>query len=76
MERKRVPDEWVGRAVKVGVRTRKGGLYWAVGWLHGVTDDEICISPTHPLDEPTPRSYSWSSVEGVRPLRDDAGGHR
>jgi hypothetical protein len=70
------PEEWVGRKVKVGIRTPKGGLYWTLGWLQNVTDDEIGISTTHPLDKPTPRSYPRASVESIRPLHDDVTGHR
>lgn len=67
-----MPEEWVGRRVKVGIRTPKGGLYWTLGWLQEVTDDGVTLSTTDPLDKVTPRSYPWPSVEDVRLLRDDA----
>lgn len=55
----------------------EGGLYWAVGWLHDMTDDEICISATHPLDKPTPRSSTRGHLwRASAPLHHDARGHR
>jgi hypothetical protein len=66
VERKRIPEEWIGRTVKVGIRTSRGRVYWTFGWLQDVTEDGITLSTTDPLDRSTPKSYPWSSIEDVR----------
>ena len=68
VERKRIPEEWIGRSVKVEIRTTRGRGYWTLGWLLEVTEDGITLSTTHPLDKVTPKAYPWSSIEDVRSL--------
>jgi len=68
VEGKRIPKEWIGRPVKVGVRTPRGKGYWTLGWLLEVTEDGITLSTTDPLDKVTLKAYPWSSIEDVRSL--------
>ncbi len=72
MERERIPEEWIGRMVKVGIRTSKGRVYWTLGWLQEVTEDGITLSTTNLLDESTPKSYTWSSIADVQSPSSDA----
>jgi hypothetical protein len=68
VERKRIPEEWIGRSVKVGIRTPRGRGYWTLGWLLDVTEDGITLSTTDPLDKVKPKAYPWSSIGDVRSL--------
>ncbi len=66
MERKRIPEEWIGRRVMIEIRTSRGRVYWTLGWLQDVAEDGITLSTTDPLDKSTPKSYPWSSIADVR----------
>jgi hypothetical protein len=68
IERKQIPEEWIGRMVKVGIRTQRGGVYWTLGWLQEVSEDGITLSTTDPYDKATPKSYPWSSITDVQSL--------
>ena len=66
--RERIPEEWIGRMVKVGIRTQRGRVYWRLGWLQDVTEDGITLSTTDPFDKSTPKSYPWSSIGDLQSL--------
>lgn len=68
VERKRIPEEWIRRSVKVEIRAPRGRGYWTLGWLLEVTEDGITLSTTDPLDKVTPKAYPWSSIVDVRSL--------
>ncbi len=39
-----------------------------VRWLQKVTEDEMTLSTTHPVDKSTLKTYPWFSVEDVQRL--------
>ena len=45
MKGKQVPKAWIGRRVKVKLRTEGGGSYWVFGRLRSVNDEGIKLSP-------------------------------
>lgn len=75
MKGEQVPKDWIGRRVKVELRTESGGSYWVFGRLRSVTDEGIKLSPRFlpNASESTssskrPRSYPWMSISDVRSL--------
>ena len=75
MKGKQVPKAWIGRRVKVKLRTEGGGSYWVFGRLRSVTDEGIKLSPQFlpnasesRSSSKRPRSYPWISVTDVQPL--------
>ena len=70
-----IPKAWIGRRVKVKLRTESGGGYWVFGRLRSVTDEGIKFSPQFlpnasegRSSSKRPRSYPWMSISDVRPL--------
>jgi hypothetical protein len=45
MKGEQVSEAWVGRRVKVKLRTESGNGYWVLGRLRGVSDERIELSP-------------------------------
>lgn len=74
-DRDRISESWIGRRVKVELRTGGGGNYIVLGWLHNVTDKEIEIAKQSCTDlsnrpPERPKSYPRTSVLDLQPLED------
>ena len=75
MKGEQIPKDWIGRRVKVKLRTKSGGGYWIFGRLRSVNDEGIELSPQflpHASESRSgskrPRSYPWMSISDVRSL--------
>ena len=75
MKGKQVPKAWIGRRVKVKLRTEGGGSYWVFGRLRSVNDEGIKLSPQFlpnasesRSSSKRPRSYPWMCISDVRSL--------
>ena len=75
MNRQHLPESWVGRRVKVKLRTEGGGGYWILGQLRAVTDEGIELSPQFRTDNSgsesrpkRPEFYPWRPISDVRLL--------
>jgi hypothetical protein len=78
MKGEQVPKAWIGRQVKVKLRTESGNGYWVLGRLRGVSDERIELSPQFRTGASESRSrpkrpsryYPWTTVSDAQPLGD------